>query len=434
MSNLSDSQGTFWIEHNGLKLHIRFPEDGDPANNFTEITTKEQIFAPKHTGLGYIRIKGITFEHAANGNPVPQRGLVSTGRGHHWIIEDCIIQWANSVGLDVGNECWNAMPPGEDFSNHIIRRNIVRQCGVCGLAAYLSKNLLVEDNLFEDIGWQRAYHGWESGGVKVHFAENMMFRRNIVRHIEQCAGLWLDVSIKNCRITSNVFTDMPESYHCIQFEGTRFSNMVDNNIIWGIGKNSNKRSIIASDGTGWDTIDQTAQGCGIYSQGSDYLIIINNLIGECGDSGFYADTIPYRLVDGRGGTAREIKIYNNIFYKCGNAAINFDNEHNYADGNLYISMNPDGGYLRILNPGPGKWLDLEAWRRFYGWDLNGYIVDGNIELDSNMLILTGSLKNKVHRVLCMEHIETDYYGEETEQERYAGPIEWINEILYEKFG
>ncbi len=30
------------------------------------------MFAPRKRGLSYIRIKGISFEHAANGFPVPQ--------------------------------------------------------------------------------------------------------------------------------------------------------------------------------------------------------------------------------------------------------------------------------------------------------------------------------------------------------------------------
>lgn len=47
----------------------------------------------------------------ANGFPVPQRGLVSTNRGHHWIIEDNTLLWANGVSLDVGKEDWEAIDP-----------------------------------------------------------------------------------------------------------------------------------------------------------------------------------------------------------------------------------------------------------------------------------------------------------------------------------
>ena len=98
-------EGRFWVEHQGNVLHIRVPS-GDPARSVVEITTREQAFAPRQSGLGYIRIKGLTFQHAGNGFPPPQRGLVSTAGGHHWIIEGNTIEWANGVGLDIGAQHW----------------------------------------------------------------------------------------------------------------------------------------------------------------------------------------------------------------------------------------------------------------------------------------------------------------------------------------
>ena len=41
---------------------------------------------------------------------MPQRGLVSTNRGNHFIFEDNTFEWANSVGLDIGNEDWGGVP------------------------------------------------------------------------------------------------------------------------------------------------------------------------------------------------------------------------------------------------------------------------------------------------------------------------------------
>jgi len=422
-SMLGNEANAFWVEHNGLVLHIRFMGDTAPDGHTVEITVKEQVFAPQEIGLGYIRVKGITFEHAGNGNPVPQRGILSTGRGHHWIIEDCTVQWANSVGIDAGNECWNAASPQGDYNEHIIRRNTIRQCGVCGLAAYMTENMLVEDNLFEYIGWQRSYYASESAGMKVHNSVNLLFRRNIVRHIEECAGIWLDCANINCRITSNIFADMPESFHALQMEANRHHNMVDNNIIWGIGEKMHKDRIGTPDGTGWNTMDKTPYGCGIYAQGSDNITIVNNLIGECNHSGFHADAVPYRLHDGRGGTARGMKIYNNIFYKCGEAAIDFDNEHNEADGNLYIDMYPGGGYLRILNPDPAKWLELLSWRKFYGWDLNGDTVDSSIVFDVERLEMSVINKDIVCTVNCFEWLKTDYFGDKTGEKRNPGPFD-----------
>jgi len=35
-------------------------------------------------------------------------------------------------------------------------------------------------------------------------------------------------------------------------------------------------------------------------------------------------------------------------------------EHNQADGSLYVVGRCGGGYLRILNPEPGQWLDVPS--------------------------------------------------------------------------
>ena len=104
---LGESDNTYWVEANGQKVHIRLPGDADPRDHVIEVTNREQCFAPKVPFLSYIKVKGLTLAHAATGAPVPQRGALSCYRGHHWIIEDCVIDWANGVGIDCGNECWH---------------------------------------------------------------------------------------------------------------------------------------------------------------------------------------------------------------------------------------------------------------------------------------------------------------------------------------
>ena len=98
---------TYWVEANGQKVHFRLAGDADPREHRIEVTVREQCFAPDKPFLNYIRVKGLIFEHAATGAPVPQRGAVSACRGHHWIIEDCEVNWSNGVAIDVGNECWH---------------------------------------------------------------------------------------------------------------------------------------------------------------------------------------------------------------------------------------------------------------------------------------------------------------------------------------
>jgi len=218
--------GKVWIEPNGMTLHIRLANDDDPASHTIEVTTQEQVFAPAQRYQQYIRVKGITFQHAGNGFPVPQRGMVSTNRGNHFIFEDDTFEWANSVGLDIGNEDWAASRPPQPVGFDVIRGNTFRYCGIEGLGGTGGpQDTLVERNLFEWIGWQDAAMMSESGGTKMHVAHNLLFRNNVVRHIRHGNGIWLDIGNKNVRITGNVFADIPGDVnpHAVHIEAVTIS-------------------------------------------------------------------------------------------------------------------------------------------------------------------------------------------------------------------
>ncbi len=392
-TEMGGAGGKFWVEHNGLTLHIRLPGDDNPDQHTIEITTKEQVFAPAERYLGYIRVKGIRFEHAGNGFPVPQRGLVSTNRGHHWIIEDNTIEWANAVGLDVGNEDWNASPPDTPVGHHIIRRNNIRYSGICGLAGPGTDGMLVDANLIEWAGWQNAQRMWESSGVKFHNTLNMLFRANVIRHIRHGTGIWLDVGNRNCRLTRNVFADITTVSAAIQIEGTHHPNLIDRNIIWDIRKAD---------------ANAAGGGSGIFIQGTDYLTIAHNLVARCATSGIYADTVETRLLLGRGGTARENRVLNNLVADCGRSAVEFANPHNQAEGNFYAGM--PQGFLRVLSPPPPQWLDLETWRRFYGWDKLGATGEMEAQFSAGELTLTLAFKGEIPKLPAQDALETDFFG------------------------
>jgi len=128
---LSENENAYWVEANGQKVHIRLANDDDPRDHVIEVTNREQCFAPKVPFLAYIKVKGLTLAHAATGAPVPQRGALSCYRGHHWIIEDCTIDWSNATGIDCGNECWHhPVAEGQIIGHSIIRRNVIKDAGV----------------------------------------------------------------------------------------------------------------------------------------------------------------------------------------------------------------------------------------------------------------------------------------------------------------
>ena len=426
---LSENENAYWVEANGQKVHIRLANDDDPRNHIIEVTNREQCFAPEVPFLSYIKVKGLTLAHAATGAPVPQRGSLSCYRGHHWIIEDCTIDWSNATGIDCGNECWHhTIEEGQIIGHSIIRRNIIKDAGVCGIAGMFVKNMLIEDNLIIGTGWQRMELSWEAGGIKVHNCVNSLIRRNVIRECYGCDALWMDVGNENCRVTSNLFLDGIDSREHIFIECTRDKeNLIDNNIIWNAeGRYDRSKVPVEPGSSGWYKTTETefTNGYGIYLEGTDRLRIVNNLIGKCNKAGFFAKVVAFRLMPKRGGTSRENKFYNNLFYDCGQAAIIMPNEHNEAEGNAYAQMPP--GYLRVMYPEPEMCLDLPTWQEFCGFDTTGAECDIEIDINSDDLTMEIVLKSPLPEVSSDSKVSTDFFGNTAGEKRPAGPFALLN--------
>ncbi|HEV2175450.1 MAG TPA: right-handed parallel beta-helix repeat-containing protein [Nitrospira sp.] len=405
-SEFQPETGKVWIEPNGLTLHIRLASDDDPANHVIEITTAEQVFSPANRYQSYIRVKGIAFMHAGNGFPVPQRGLVSTNRGNHFIFEDDTFEWANSVGLDIGNEDWAASRPPQPVGFDVIRGNTFRYCGIEGLGGTGGpQSTLVEKNLFEWIGWQDAAMMSESGGTKMHVAHTLLFRNNVVRHIRHANGIWLDIGNANVRITGNVFADIPGKVnpHAVHIEGSDALNQIDNNIFSHL--------------TGAILIRDT-----------NNVIIAYNLFLDCEE--VCVDTTSGingpRPIGGHTNDVHNLMVHNNVFYGMGRSAIEFTNARNEADGNIY--GNPAGGpfmaqpFLRVKFPEPPEWHNLSSWREEHKWDLQGAMANITASLDPDRLELTLSVKGDIKAAPAYKDIDSDFYGHTLAGDRVAGPF------------
>jgi len=383
--------GSYWVEANGQTVHFRLEDDGDPKDHLIELTAREQCFAPEESFLSYIRVKGLVCAHAATGAPVPQRGSISAHRGNHWIIEDCTVDWSNGVGIDIGGECWHHNFDPAHFGGYsVIRRCKILNCGVCGIAGLYAVEMLVEDNLIQGTGWQKMELSWEAGGLKFHNTVNSLIRRNIFTKTLRADHLWLDVGNQNTRITQNLFLDGIEQREAIFIECSRdHVNLIDNNIFWNIEGRFDESQVVHTKGSAsWYAMGEEGSivnGYAIYGEGTDDLYVSHNLIGNCRSAGYFQKTVAFRLA-GRGGTARDARIFNNIFYNCREAAIKFPTEKNRAEGNVYAKM--PSGYLRVLYPAPTECLDLAAWRKYHGFDLTGCVGDFDVEVDTDKFTLT----------------------------------------------
>lgn len=354
--------GAFWVEHNGLRIHVKFPQNTEPKDYLIEATKSEQIFVPKVYGLGYIAIKGIKFEQCGNGFPVPQRGMISTNRGHHWIIEDCTISNANSVGVDMGSEMWGTVKQKEK-GHHVFRQNTVTNCGIAGLLGMGANNYLIEDNSFDNIGWQNAEQAWESGAIKLHNAEHTLIRRNVFTNISFAPGIWLDyLSTKNVRVTKNLFWDIKTARGGIYVEVGHDQCSIDHNVF------------INFKCQWWINGDYGAGGSAFYTDGSDSINFTNNLIINAENTGFGSYNNAERMIGMRGGISRNQQVKNNVFVDCQKHCIEMPNIYNFTDGNVFANPNP--AYIKIAAPQPIMLLDMKTVQTLFAWEKNGSVKKG----------------------------------------------------------
>jgi len=363
ISELAERDGTFWVEEPGLRIHLRLPGDTDPAGAELEVTTREQVFAPEVRRLGYIRVSGFAIEHAADGVPVPQRAALSTSQGHHWIIEDCTVRFANACGIDIGAQHWD-MSRYEPCGGQIVRRNHVSDCGVCGIAGVKQVDCsLVEDNTVERIGSLDVERLYECAGMKFHVAKGMLIRGNVFRDIRHASGLWLDYLNENCRVTGNLFEGISTFSGALYLEVSHRPNVVDHNVFWDVR------------GEVWDRCNPHAEatgGHGIKADSCEYAVVAHNLFGRIRD-GFavYLGTAQdQREVGGRTGLCRRVKALANILVDCPRRICLGRIEENAVDGNLYDSSDDRMSFV-VEAPPPRASQDLRGWREFFGFDRRG---------------------------------------------------------------
>jgi len=286
-----------------------------------------------------------------------------------------------------------------------VRGNTIRYIGVEGIGGMGTTNTLVEDNLVEWVGWQDAERAWEAAGVKFHRARNLLFRRNVVRHMRHANALWLDSGNTNSRITANVFADVLTVSAAIHMEMNRGGNQIDNNIIWDVRN--------AEPGTPGQ---RGSGGSGIFLHASESQVVAQNLIGRCDNVGIFPVLRPERQ---NAGTGRDYKIYNNLFTRCEKGGIVFLDENNSADGNLYDPLAEKvGGFAQgeVL-----QWLDLPAWQA-RGWDRHGAVGTLEVSFDPDRLELKLDSSGALPKMPVFGGIDSDITGQTTGTPRMPGPF------------
>ncbi len=246
----------------------------DPNAEDVEISVRKHCFYPMKEGIGYITLSGFTVREAATQWAPPtayQEGMIGPHWSKGWIIEDCEVYESKCSGISLGkylqpnnDNKWlhwkykdgtqterdcilQAQREGwtkERIGSHIIRRCEIHDCGQTGIVGHLGGVFsVIEDNHIHHINNKQNLAGAEIGGIKMHAAIDVIYRRN---HIHHCTrGLWLDWQAQGTRVTQNLFHDnsLPYDYlledrtamaalgEDIFIEVSHGPTLVDNNIL-----------------------------------------------------------------------------------------------------------------------------------------------------------------------------------------------------------
>jgi hypothetical protein len=207
-----------------------------------------------------------------------------------------------------------------------------------------------------------------------------------------------------------VFTDILTAHAAIWIEASHEQDQVDNNLIVGVREDQKRTPPEV----------ETGGGSGFYVLGTDKLIIANNLVANTTRTGVHFRTEEIRIIAGRGGSSRDNKVFDNVFFNTGVSAVNFENEHNEADGNLYAGV--PGGFLRVLTPGRPELLNLAAADEYHGWEKHGQMGSMDLTLDPDTLQMSLTVAGGVSPVPTFNaaSITTDFFGVPTGAARVPG--------------
>lgn len=222
-------------ETNETVLYANFHEF-DPTEETVEISVRPACFYPLNEGINYIMLSGFTVCKAATQWAPPtayQEGMIGPHWSKGWVIEDCEIYESKCSGISLGKylqagndnkwlktkykdgaqterECiCQAQRDGwtkSRIGHHTVRRCNIHDCGQTGIVGHLGGVFsVIEENHIHHINNKQNLAGAEIGGIKMHAAIDVLYRKN---HIHHCTrGLWLDWQAQGTRVTGNLFHD-----------------------------------------------------------------------------------------------------------------------------------------------------------------------------------------------------------------------------------
>ncbi len=430
--------GSWIVSGNGKRLVMHFPPGLRPDGCLVEIATRNRVFCPRKRGLGHIQVRGFVFEHCANQGPFPQGGMVSVRSGHHWVIEDNVIRFAKTVGLDCGSETWKVSELKDTLEEdrklviggqHVIRNNVITDNGLCGIAGWNHKGTKILGNRIERnnrLTITKAEAQWEEwGAIKLH-ASDALIEGNLIRD-NNCYGIWIDNGYHNARITRNVVIGNRGAGVFLELGAG--GCLIDNNVI----------ARTTELGTFYP-------GFGVYAHDAADVTVAHNLITGNAGAGVLMRKVSNRDFGGKPAQPSNENILNNIIVNNGLAvgmpfpyqySRNCRSDWNALAGNEKILFNliysvgqpKREDIVRAVQAKAGAdlqdpasaWqatglLSLDLWKAVTGWEANSAMLD-NKQCRFNLKASECSLRvdlgtDQLLNMTCppVEGVEADFNG------------------------
>ena len=242
------------VDEENTTIYANF-HGADPNVELVEINVRSACFYPVIPNLNYITVRGFEMAHAASPWTPPtavQPGLLGCHWSKGWIIENNNIHDAKCSGISIGKDAASGnnehtkthRKPGyhnqlesvfraaklgwskETIGSHIIRNNIIHDCGQNGIVGHMGGAFSeIYNNEIYNIAVKHEFYGHEIGGIKLHAAIDTQICRN---YIHDCSlGLWLDWQAQGTRVSSNIFD---RNNRDVMIEVTSGPHLVDNNL------------------------------------------------------------------------------------------------------------------------------------------------------------------------------------------------------------
>jgi len=220
-------KGVFYADGAAKLLWVCLKDGVDPNTRATEVTRRSwaiQVGAPPNRNFwqesatseasksAYIRIEGFRVRNIANFSR--QAAISVRGLCHDIVIENCDVQWVNSIGFEASTvrgwsraeNQWIICP----VENVTIRHCIASNCGVQGIGGGGPNHFLVESNIMDDNNYKDVSPYSEGGACKTGFEGTDIVMRNNVARNNNNHGLWVDNGGAGCVFENNfVFNSVP---------------------------------------------------------------------------------------------------------------------------------------------------------------------------------------------------------------------------------